>query len=72
MCVLIEMKNNMAVQKISLEGDGWWLGQCMHGQGIDDVVRWVPARVPGDVRADLLRAGIIEDPFPGKQNELGR
>jgi len=59
-------------KRISLDGDGWWLGQCMHGQGIDDVVRWTPAVVPGEVRVDLLRAGIIEDPFPGKQNELSR
>ncbi len=62
----------MPASKTSLDGESWRLGQCMHGQGVDDVVRWIPARVPGNVRSDLMRAGIIEDPFPGKQNELSR
>lgn len=62
----------MTRQEISLNGDDWQLGQCMQGTGIDDVLRWLPARVPGDVRADLLRANLIDDPFVGKQNELSR
>jgi len=57
---------------LSLDGDDWELGQAMQWQGLDDVTRWIGARVPGNVRADLLRAGLIEDPFPAKQNELSR
>ena len=29
---------------------------------------WLPATVPGDVRLDLMRAGIIGDPFVGANN----
>ena len=28
--------------------------------------RWMPAQVPGDVHLDLMRAGIIDDPFVGR------
>jgi beta-mannosidase len=63
-------KMNMARKEISLDGDEWRIGQCMQGQGMDEVARWLPAVVPGNVRADLLRHGLIEDPFVGKQNEL--
>jgi beta-mannosidase len=62
----------MPRHEISLNGDGWQIGQCLQGTGIDDVLRWIPASVPGDVRADLLRANMIDDPFVGKQNELSR
>lgn len=62
----------MARKEISLDGVNWELGQVMHWQGVDDVERWIPAAVPGNVRADLLNAGLIEDPYYAKQNELSR
>lgn len=36
---------------------------------IDGVPEWLPAAVPGDVRADLLAAGRIPDPFVGLANQ---
>ncbi|HOX28043.1 MAG TPA: glycoside hydrolase family 2 TIM barrel-domain containing protein, partial [bacterium] len=62
----------MAREIISLNDNEWRIGQCMQWQSIEDVLRWIPASVPGNVQSDLLRAGIIEDPFIGRQNELSR
>ncbi|MBC7286849.1 MAG: hypothetical protein H5T86_02160 [Armatimonadetes bacterium] len=51
--------------ELSLNGD-WEIAHCPDGEG--DVARldelsWIPARVPGEVHWDLLRAGLIPDPF---------
>ncbi|HOO55808.1 MAG TPA: glycoside hydrolase family 2 TIM barrel-domain containing protein [bacterium] len=62
----------MARQEISLNSEDWALGQCLQGQGMDDVTRWIPAVVPGNVRDDLLRAGMIEQPYVARQNELAQ
>ena len=58
---------------LDLGGAEWSLGQVraqpLHFQGNDrlDVAEWLPAHVPGNVRADLLAAGRIPDPFVGRQ-----
>ncbi len=62
----------MTRKEILLDGGNWELGQVMSRQGVDDVERWVPARVPGNVRGALLDAGLIEDPYYARQNELSR
>lgn len=38
------------------------------GQTLAGVTNWLPARVPGGVHADLFRAGLIEDPYLGKNS----
>ena len=53
--VLVSGANSPAVQQIGLEG-AWRLTQTE--KKID-----VPAAVPGMVQSDLLRAGLIPDPF---------
>ncbi|KPJ62722.1 hypothetical protein AMK68_04585, partial [candidate division KD3-62 bacterium DG_56] len=63
-------------KRISLHGK-WKLASFDHGQGdwsapeatMSDVVA---ARVPGDVHADLMRAGVIEDPYFGDNQERSR
>ena len=56
-----------------LGGAEWSMGsvrsQPLDFQGDDraEVGEWMPARVPGNVRADLLAAGRIPDPFVGRQ-----
>ncbi len=62
----------MGRKVISLNGDKWEFGKVAPRRGLKDVKQWMPARVPGDVRADLLACGMIKDPFPEKQNELSR
>ncbi|MGQ9630941.1 MAG: glycoside hydrolase family 2 protein [bacterium] len=61
------------MQKISLDGD-WQLKHFLEGtlnvespDRLDAVdAETIPARVPGNVELDLLRAGKIEDPFYGR------
>ena len=38
-------------------------GQTLHG-----VTDWLPAKVPGGVHYDLFRAGLIENPYYGKNS----
>ena len=38
------------------------------GQTLAGVTNWLPARVPGGVHADLFCAGLIEDPYFGKNS----
>lgn len=38
------------------------------GQTLAGVTDWLPASVPGGVHADLFRAGLIEDPYFGKNS----
>jgi beta-mannosidase len=53
-------------------GDDWQLHRAqLHArQDRDDDRRWIPARVPGTVLADLLAAGRIPDPYVGTQSLL--
>ncbi|MFA9445055.1 glycoside hydrolase family 2 TIM barrel-domain containing protein [Egicoccus sp. AB-alg6-2] len=57
---------------IPLDGDEWsskgyvgeeWLLRRAHTPDTGDVHGWVPARVPGSVVADLVRAGQVPDPL---------
>lgn len=61
----------------SLNDSGWFVGgvQGQPFSSVNDFARvegWLPARVPGDVRLDLLNAGKIPDPFLGYNNEANR
>mgnify|MGYP002510187509 CR=1 FL=1 len=38
------------------------------GQTLAGVTDWLPAAVPGGIHADLFRAGLIEDPYFGKNS----
>jgi beta-mannosidase len=53
-------------------GDDWQLHRAqLHARGErKDDSRWVPARVPGSVLADLLAAGLVPDPYVGTQSLL--
>jgi beta-mannosidase len=55
-------------KRISLDGK-WQLAGFDHGEGDWSAAEAPPgavaARVPGDVHADLMRAGVIEDPYFG-------
>jgi beta-mannosidase len=59
-----------------LHGPGWQFG-CVPQKSVDcedandhnQVAEWLPATVPGNVRADLLALGCISDPFYGLNNE---
>ncbi|RPI49797.1 MAG: hypothetical protein EHM56_11830, partial [Chloroflexi bacterium] len=56
---------------LSLDGDAWRLGQAPPGpeprqatwQEMERVDEWLPAVVPGNVRADLLSANRLPDLF---------
>jgi beta-mannosidase len=56
---------------LSLDGDAWRLGQAPRGalpqradwQELERVDEWLPAVVPGNVQADLERAGRLPDLF---------
>lgn len=62
----------MGRKELSLNGNAWEVGKCPPGKPISAVERWIPAHVPGEVRLDLLRSGLIDDPFYAKQNESSR
>ncbi|MFL6118553.1 glycosyl hydrolase 2 galactose-binding domain-containing protein, partial [Actinophytocola sp.] len=53
-------------------GDDWQLHRAqLHARNSpDDDDRWVPARVPGTVLADLVAAGAVPDPYVGTQSLL--
>ncbi|HEY0697831.1 MAG TPA: hypothetical protein VGD43_08475, partial [Micromonospora sp.] len=53
-------------------GDDWQLHRAqLHARDErDDDRRWIPARVPGSVLADLRAAGLIPDPYVGTQSLL--
>lgn len=59
----------MARKITSLNGDTWWLGQAPEDsdpnratwQELDTVPDWLPATVPGNVRADLVRGGRLPE-----------
>lgn len=68
----------------SLAGDDWqvaesvsegWRFRRLHlgaeeGVGAFARTRWIPAQVPGCVQWDLLRAGLIPDPYFGENSKL--
>lgn len=67
----------MARRVISLNDTAWRVGSVPQKPfgDVDDVgeVReWLSAKVPGDVRLDLLRAGKISDPFVADNNEASQ
>jgi len=70
----------MTRRRVTLNGAEWRLGQAPPGadparatwEELDRVEEWLPAVVPGDVRADLLRAGRLPDPARGPQNKLAQ
>lgn len=70
----------MSRQTIDLNGDNWRLGQAPSNakperatwQELDRVREWLPAIVPGNVRADLLRAGRLPDLAFGTQSQASR
>lgn len=62
---------------ISLNDSNWFIGAVppQPNGAVNDFAQvqgWLPARVPGDVRDDLLRAGKIPDPFLGFNNKAGQ
>jgi beta-mannosidase len=63
---------------ISLDGDGWQVRGCLGdewrwhaGRGKPwDAPGWLPARVPGSVLDDLVRAGEIASPYHERDSRL--
>jgi beta-mannosidase len=70
----------MSRRTVTLNGADWRLGQAPAGADpkhatwdeLDQVHEWLPATVPGNVQADLLRAGRLPDPTLGRQNEMAQ
>ncbi|MCR4406972.1 MAG: hypothetical protein NUW24_08625 [Anaerolineae bacterium] len=70
----------LARKIISLNGDDWKLGGVPLGNDpwladpreIGAIGQWHQATVPGNIRLDLMRAGIIEDPFYGLNNQASQ
>ncbi len=65
---------------LDLNGDDWRLGQAPDGadphgadwQELGRIADWLPATVPGNVRADLLRAGRLPDLHHDRQTEAAQ
>ncbi len=65
---------------LDLCSDGWQLGQAPPNADphratwheLEQVAGWLPATVPGNVRADLLRAGHLPDLYWGRQAEAAQ
>lgn len=75
----------MLRRRLDLNGDGWKLGRApspgrspaagpdrASWDEIETVAEWIPAVVPGNVRADLVRAGHLPDLSFGTQFEDSR
>ena len=65
---------------VTLNGADWRLGQAppdadpghaIWGE-LDQVREWLPAVVPGNIQADLIRAGRLPDPTVGRQCEMAQ
>ena len=60
----------------TLDGDDWQLRACLgdewrwHVNKPWDASGWLPARVPGSVVDDLLRAGVVPDPYHERNSLL--
>ena len=66
----------MHSRQTDLGGPEWELGavhdtlvRAVDSPDIATVEEWIQATVPGNVRTDLLAAGLIADPFVGTNNE---
>jgi beta-mannosidase len=67
-----------ALERISLDGDGWQLRGCLGDEwqwhvSPDkpwDAPGWLPARVPGSVLDDLVRAGEVPSPYHERDSLL--
>ena len=66
----------MNSRQTDLGGADWQLGavhdtlvRAVDSPDIATVEKWIQATVPGNVRTDLLAAGLIPDPFVGTNNE---
>jgi beta-mannosidase len=65
---------------VDLNGDGWRLGQApsdafpnrANWPELDSIGDWLPATVPGNIRADLARAGRLPDLTYGNQAEFAQ
>ncbi len=63
-----------------LNGDCWSLGQAPSGAGpaqasweeLARIAEWLPATVPGNVRADLIRAGHLSELFYGRRADVSQ
>jgi beta-mannosidase len=72
-----QVSEPMSRRTVALSGEDWWLGQAPLGSDPDQVTwhevtlveEWLPATVPGSVRADLVRAGRIPELTHGFQAE---
>jgi beta-mannosidase len=70
----------MTRRVIDLNGSNWWLGQApdtsppdrASWHELERVADWLPATVPGNVRADLARAGRLPDLHFGSQAEASQ
>ncbi|MGD9144548.1 MAG: glycoside hydrolase family 2 TIM barrel-domain containing protein [Anaerolineae bacterium] len=70
----------MSRKVLDLGGDGWQLGQApASGQPgratwgeLEQITEWLPATVPGNIRADLVRAGHLPDLYYGAQAETSQ
>ncbi|MEM6842712.1 MAG: sugar-binding domain-containing protein [Bacteroidota bacterium] len=62
-----------------LSGDRWKMKKMRPGQGVEagipqlpaediETLVWNPARIPGDVYTDLWKAGVIDDPYFGRNS----
>jgi beta-mannosidase len=65
---------------VDLNGSDWRLGQAPPGASperaswheLNQVIDWVPATVPGNVRADLMAAGKLPEISLGRQSEASQ
>jgi len=65
---------------LNLGSDGWQLGQapasaqpqCATWDELGQISEWLPATVPGNIRADLVNAGRLPDLFYGTQAEASQ
>ncbi len=66
-------------QIVSLDGDSWvfkdfvgedWLWRNSHKPVTRDVRGWQRGRVPGSVQHDLWQAGVVPDPYVGRNSLL--
>jgi beta-mannosidase len=70
----------MTRREVDLNGTSWWLGQAPEGadparprwEELDQIGEWLPATVPGNVRADLIRAGRLPDLLYGRQADASQ
>lgn len=67
-------KTEISLSRLHWEVKGYWpyvplKEKSMEtGQTLSGVTPWIPAEVPGGVHADLFRAGLIEDPYYGRNS----